>query len=426
MPIDPDLRQAGLSRFLSAAGRVIKSLWELPGRLVFGNHNVITGEVFNDAFGIRPSHLAMTLKEAQKHINETNVNMPAGENWVRPLHAAILACADLGAEGPKIVEWIFEKGATVEATDRRGRTALHFAGTPEAAALLLKHNASVHAVDEQERTPLHDVKNPAVAKLLLDAGANINARDREGRTPLHRAIKSKNWDKAELLILGGADVNALDQHGVSPIHVPNGIVPLNYKIDQGVLIPFSELDAGCLEQGEASRGMMKARQSVLADMGKRRQDYGRMAHIARLLVEKGARTDMGLSTDKTIDPDDSLAGLLKAYDEEARRVEEGNKPEQTMHGPSNPRHGNHNGALKGAEATGVSDPKPDDERVHERQPPSRFPRLEETDFFRKQESHVREKEITGPTTESGREIEQPDGKRARKTRSRKRGIDYER
>ena len=81
---------------------------------------------------------------------------------------------------------------TVNATDKDGRTALHFA-------------ASTMGSSE-------------VVTTLINAKANVNAADKHGATPLHFAACGGDQNVAWLLILAKANVKAQDENGCAPVH----------------------------------------------------------------------------------------------------------------------------------------------------------------------------------------------------------------
>jgi hypothetical protein len=66
---------------------------------------------------------------------------------------------------------------------------------------------------------------PALVKALLTRGAKVNARDKQGRTALHyAAARHRHRDNhiVRLLIAAGADVNAKDHAGVTPLMLAQG------------------------------------------------------------------------------------------------------------------------------------------------------------------------------------------------------------
>jgi hypothetical protein len=68
-----------------------------------------------------------------------------------------------------------------------------------------------------------------VVRELLDRGADVQARNRRGAQPLHAAAAgipgSAHWNPAAqgatvaLLVAAGADPNAVDRSGVAPLHI---------------------------------------------------------------------------------------------------------------------------------------------------------------------------------------------------------------
>ena len=85
--------------------------------------------------------------------------------------------------------------ANVNAKDKYGKGPLMWAaaaGNEKLAQLLCKHGADLHATDRLGRTPLHYAVHPrgsdSVVGLLLEHGADPHAVDGEGRTPLTMAV----------------------------------------------------------------------------------------------------------------------------------------------------------------------------------------------------------------------------------------------
>ena len=98
-----------------------------------------------------------------------------------------------------------EGARDVEATDKRGRTALHYAA--DAAEMdvlirLLQSGANVNAKDEKGTTQLHlAVEDVEATRLLLQNGADVTAQNGEGLTALDCAVKAKASATKHLLRL---------------------------------------------------------------------------------------------------------------------------------------------------------------------------------------------------------------------------------
>lgn len=125
-----------------------------------------------------------------------------------------------------IPKWIAE-GADIEATDRAGRTPLHFAAqygrNADLVRALLAAGADPGARDENRETPLHRAAafsdKADVLEALLGAGAARNARDDRNRTPLHLAAREGYIEAVTTLLAAGADIEARDEDGATPLHL---------------------------------------------------------------------------------------------------------------------------------------------------------------------------------------------------------------
>lgn len=126
--------------------------------------------------------------------------MNAKDNRERtPLHDAA------GYGNDKVVELLIERGAKVDAKDKRGTTVLYCAASA--------------TKDSKE-----------VVELLLAAGADINVKSteepEEGFGLLHAAIKNSNPRVVELLIAKGLDINAETAHGRTPLELARDMTRL--------------------------------------------------------------------------------------------------------------------------------------------------------------------------------------------------------
>ena len=111
----------------------------------------------------------------------------------------------------------------------QGDTALHMAAAAfkrASARLLVQRGAAVDARNRRGAEPLHYAAdtnwwNPTAQAdtitYLLSAGANANAKDANGATPLHRAARTRSAMAVRALLAGGADVHATNKNGSSPL-----------------------------------------------------------------------------------------------------------------------------------------------------------------------------------------------------------------
>lgn len=107
---------------------------------------------------------------------------------------------------PGVARRLIAAGAEVDAQDRYGLTALHWAiarQAPEVAKVLITAGAAVNAQHKDGGTPLHVAAEcavePALVRLLLQAGADPTLRDGAGRTPADLAEQEGRTELARLL-----------------------------------------------------------------------------------------------------------------------------------------------------------------------------------------------------------------------------------
>lgn len=139
------------------------------------------------------------------------------------------------------------RGSDVDAVDRFGRTALHYAaynGLADAVNVLLKGNATSEKQDKDGKTPLElAVENAPIVSifppyilasrveglqevlhdhgmvvfLLLFKGASFRKCNRSGSSLLHRAISNEQPYIVQLLLLKGASLTCKDSLGRTPL-----------------------------------------------------------------------------------------------------------------------------------------------------------------------------------------------------------------
>jgi ankyrin repeat protein len=114
-----------------------------------------------------------------------------------PLH---LAAAGLRYDAARV---LLAAGAPVNAVNRRGAAALHYACDPRPLS-------PTWDPDAQRR----------LIELLVSAGATVDQPDRGGVTPLHRAVRARSPAAVAALLSAGADPHAATRKaGSTPLHL---------------------------------------------------------------------------------------------------------------------------------------------------------------------------------------------------------------
>lgn len=108
-----------------------------------------------------------------------------------PLHWAV-TCSS-GKLRLECVKILIKAGVDLEAQNRVGNTALHYAAATRKAECM---------------------------ECLLDGGADVNRQGEKSlQTPLHFAANAGDVDSVRLCINRGADINAVDVNGDSALHL---------------------------------------------------------------------------------------------------------------------------------------------------------------------------------------------------------------
>lgn len=132
-----------------------------------------------------------------------------------------------------ILQLLIARGADVDARDNRKRTALHILATGEESDLnddvldlLLSRICDINAQDERGRTPLHWAcatgKLSLVQRLVLNPHgpkASISSIDTQSRNPVHIAVAHSHYEVVQLLLLHGVDFHAVSDDGWTPLHI---------------------------------------------------------------------------------------------------------------------------------------------------------------------------------------------------------------
>ncbi|GJQ78823.1 hypothetical protein Trydic_g2665 [Trypoxylus dichotomus] len=112
----------------------------------------------------------------------------------------------------------------VHKKDDNGRILLHWgalSGNVKLVEYLLEKGSSVDATDDTDYTPLvlaASAGRTEVVKLLISKGANVNHTTDQGHSSLQYSC-SKGWDEiVQVLLDNSADINIADIRGATPLH----------------------------------------------------------------------------------------------------------------------------------------------------------------------------------------------------------------
>lgn len=124
----------------------------------------------------------------------------------------------------EVMDVLLESGASVEAKDKLGRTAVLSAvqsRNTEAVSVLVTKGADVNARDAQQGTALQRAAGSFGTKemvaVLISAGADVNAADKNGQTPLMWAARWGDAPRVKDLINAGAKPDMRDSKGLSAL-----------------------------------------------------------------------------------------------------------------------------------------------------------------------------------------------------------------
>lgn len=151
----------------------------------------------------------------------TDIVAEAPRKPVGPKLTALVAAVRAGRRG-EIEQRLVASPEVIKGIDAGGSTALHHAagfGPLGNLQLLINKGADVNAKNRRGSTPLHwAIHDEAKVRLLLTEGANVNARQAQGRTPLYlAAMLGDSVPTIRLLLSRGADPNLGSVNGQTPL-----------------------------------------------------------------------------------------------------------------------------------------------------------------------------------------------------------------
>ncbi|HUQ94118.1 MAG TPA: ankyrin repeat domain-containing protein [Bryobacteraceae bacterium] len=200
----------------------------------------------------------------------------------------------------------------VHAQDRGGSTPLHHAsgyGTLATMKMLLDKGAAVNAENRRKSTPLFwAIHDEAKVRLLLSRGAAIDAKTYEGRTPVYQAASMANsLPVLRLLLDKGADADSKTLAAMTPLMAASARANLDAMrllIERKAGVKAKNAAGATALMGAASTGKLEAVRLLLdhgADVNaKTKRNDTALADAAtsgdeatvKLLLDRGAEVNV--------------------------------------------------------------------------------------------------------------------------------------
>ncbi|KAF0323758.1 ankyrin [Colletotrichum asianum] len=176
-----------------------------------------------DCYGNTPLHIAASheLLDIIQVLLDAGADMNAVNNNGNPvLHHAL-------SDSPAATKFLIQAGADTSLRGQFGTTLLHLPkGSEGLFDVLLDCGGDLEAVNDDGATPLHDTAAYGTAQhlqRLITVGANVNATTKKGETALHLTAgdpdapylgeDEESEAKARLLVAAGVDVKARTTSG---------------------------------------------------------------------------------------------------------------------------------------------------------------------------------------------------------------------
>lgn len=176
-------------------------------------------------------NVASVAQLVEMQVTQSSTEQPSEVKTEIDIHASLRTSRPLQIAAKsghtRIAESLLKHGASTDATDDFGWTALHFAMESETdqtstVELLLDHGANVQALNRHLETPLilaASFGKPKVLKVLIDRGADVQALTKWNTTVFHQLTKIGAIPMTQYLLVGVEDhcLAFEDAEGWSPI-----------------------------------------------------------------------------------------------------------------------------------------------------------------------------------------------------------------
>lgn len=184
----------------------------------------------------------------------------------------------------------------VKLTDNAGSTLLHHAvafASLDMMKLLMDKGADVNAVNRRKSAPVHwAIHDEAKVRLLHARGAAIDTKQVEGRTPLYQAASLANANGViRFLLAQGADANSKNVVGSTPL-----MAAATRGNVEGMKLLLEKKAAVNAQAGNGGTALMNA-----ATSGN--------AQAVRLLLDNGANANLKLKKGDTALMDAAVSGV---------------------------------------------------------------------------------------------------------------------
>ena len=248
----------------------------------------------------------------------TEIRPEAPPRPVDPKVAAVIA-AVRSRDRATLEKLIAADPALATSKDAAGSTPLHHAagfGALESLTFLIDKGADVNAKNRRGSTPLFwALHDESKVRLLIARGATVKIKQVEGRTPVYQAaVLGNGYPVLRLLLENGGDPNVATLNGLTPLNAAalgGDVNAMRLLIEKGAIIDAKNGAGATALMGAATNGSTSAVQ-LLLDKGadaRARTKLGETAlgnaagagnaETVRLLLERGAdvnsRNDRGYS-----------------------------------------------------------------------------------------------------------------------------------
>lgn len=224
----------------------------------------------------------------------------AGSGGITPLIEAVAVGNKDRKAALKFLERFIALGPRLDHVSE-DESALHVAvrtGFTDAVKLLLDKGARIDIASRATGgTPLHSavlVKNVEMARYLVKRGANLESRAAGGSTPLSTAVSLYDMAMVRTLVESGAVIDS--RNPVNPLMTPlivaaASVNPLDHAATVAIIKYLLDKKAGI--DFAAANGRTALMATVV------QQDQDRALEKAKLLVGRGAKTDLANNSGET-------------------------------------------------------------------------------------------------------------------------------